>query len=178
MSKSKNIEKDLFSLNLQKKIKKLFWEILLKLFENREFLNIKNDNYLNWRFSKNFTKIPQNLFLNFFWRFELYRSFSMLADFVINFGFKNNWVIAIWKFRLCITFQQFSTYIWQTATKLKFSNGYNSVIFKVKIYDKISRHWELPREFKNAKKFQKKILEDFLKNIWKSAIFKNIFFQL
>ena len=65
-----------------------------------------------------------------------------------------------------------------TATKLKFSNGYYSVIFKVKIYDKISRHWELPREFKNAKIFPKKNWEDFLKNLWKSSIFKNIFFQL
>ena len=63
--------------------------------------------------------------------------------------------------------------MWQTATKLKFSNGYYSVIFKVKIYDKISRHWELPREFKNAKKNPKKFWEDFLKNLWKSAIFKN-----
>ena len=127
---------------------------------------------------KYFYKNLPNFFWKYFSSFELARQFSMSTDFVINFDFKNNWVIAIWKFRLCITFQQFSTYIWQTATKLKFSNGYNSVIFKVKIYDKISRHWELPREFKNAKKFQKKILEDFLKNIWKSAIFKNIFFQL
>ena len=102
----------------------------------------------------------------------------MFTDFVINFYFKNDWVIAVWKFRLWITFQQFSPYICQIDPKLKFSNGYNSVIFKVKIYDKISRHSELPREFKNAKIFQKKFWEDFLKNIWKSAIFKNIFFQL
>ena len=102
----------------------------------------------------------------------------MFTDFVINFYFKNDWFIAVWKFRLWITFQQFSPYICQIDPKLKFSNGYNSVIFKVKIYDKISRHSELPREFKNAKIFQKKFWEDFLKNIWKSAIFKNIFFQL
>ena len=31
---------------------------------------------------------------------------------------------------------------------------------------------------KLQKNFKKKIWEDFLKNIWKSAIFKNIFFQL
>ena len=102
----------------------------------------------------------------------------MFTEFVINFDFKNDWVIAVWKFRLWITFQQFSTYIWQTDPNLKFSNGYNSVIFKVKIYDKISKHWELLREFKNAKIFLKNFWEDFLKNIWKSAIFKNIFFQL
>ena len=60
-----------------------------------------------------------------------------------------------------------------TATKLKFSNGYYSVIFKVKFFDKISRRWELPREFKNAKIFPKKIWEDFLKNLWKLAIFNN-----
>ena len=99
----------------------------------------------------------------------------MSTDFVINFYFKNDWVIAVWKFRLWITFQQFSPYICQIDPKLKFSNGYNSFIFKVKIFDKISRHSELPREFKNAKIFQKKFWEDFLKNIWKSAIFKNIF---
>ena len=85
----------------------------------------------------------------------------MFTDFVINFDFKNDWVIAIWKFRLWINLQEFSTYMWQTDLKSKFSNGYNSVIFKVKIYDKISKHWELPREFKNAKKNQNKIWEDF-----------------
>ena len=97
----------------------------------------------------------------------------MFTDFVINFYFKNDWVIAVWKFRLWITFQQFSPYICQIDPKLKFSNGYNLVIFKVKIYEKISRHWELPREFETAKIFQKKIWEHFYKNIWKSAIFNN-----
>ena len=91
-----------------------------------------------------------------------------------------------------VDFQRHTEYIWcmdatmphfmlWTATKLKFSNGYYSVIFKVKIYDKISRHWELPREFKNAKIFPKKIWEDFFKNIWKLAIFnnwKNIFLKI
>ena len=51
----------------------------------------------------------------------------------------------------------------QTGTKLKFSNGYNSVIFKVKIYEKISKPLELPREFKNAKIFRKKIGGIFVK---------------
>ena len=97
----------------------------------------------------------------------------MSTEFIINFDFKNDWVIAVWKLRLWISLHQFSTYMWQTDTKLKFSNGYYSVIFKVKIYDKISRHWELPREFKNAKIFPKKIWEDFFKNLWKSAIFNN-----
>ena len=55
--------------------------------------------------------------------------------------------------------------MWQNDPKLKFSNGYNSVTFKVKIYDKISKHRELPREFKTGKIFPKKIWEDFLKNI-------------
>ena len=68
-------------------------------------------------------------------------------------------------------------YIWwkllESDPKSEFSNGYNSVIFKVKIYDKISRHSELPREFKTAKIFQKKNWKDFFKNIWKSAIFNN-----
>ena len=41
----------------------------------------------------------------------------------------------------------------ESDPKSEFSNGYNSVIFKVKIYDKISRHSELPREFKTAKIF-------------------------
>ena len=135
------------------------------IFENRWFSNI-------------FKKIFPEIFLKYFCIFELARQFSMFTDFVINFDLKNDWVIAVWKFQLWITFQQFSTYIWQIDPKLKFSNGYNSVIFKVKIFDKISRHWELPREFKNAKTFQKNFWEYFLKNIWKSAIFKNIFFQL
>ena len=102
----------------------------------------------------------------------------MSTDFVINFDFKNDWIIAVWKFQLWINL----AYIWwkllESDPKSEFSNGYKSVIFKVKIYDKISKHWELPREFKNAKIFFKKFLKDFLKNIWKSAIFKNIFFQL
>jgi len=97
----------------------------------------------------------------------------MSTDFIINFDFKNDWVIAIWKFQLWINL----AYIWwkllESDPKSEFSNGYNPVIFKVKIYDKISKHSELPREFKNAKIFQKKIWEDFLKNIWKSAIFNN-----
>ena len=53
----------------------------------------------------------------------------------------------------------------ESDPKSEFSKGYNSVIFKVKIYDKISKHSELPREFKNAKIFQKKFWKDFLKNI-------------
>ena len=107
---------------------------------------------------------------NCFWNIFTFLNSRGNSQCLLNVDFKNNWFIAVWKFRLWIIFQQFSTYIWQTDQKLKFSNGYNSVIFKVKIYDKISRHWKLPREFKNAKIFQKKIWEDFLKNIWKSAI--------
>ena len=139
---------------------------------------MKKDIFKNRWFSNIFLKIFQNFFKKYFCIFELARQFSMFTDFVINFYFKNDWFIAVWKFRLWITFQQFSPYICQIDPKLKFSNGYNSVIFKVKIYDKISRHSELPRKFKNAKIFQKKFWEDFFKNIWKSAIFKNIFFQL
>ncbi len=101
----------------------------------------------------------------------------MFADFFINFDFKNDWFIAVWKFQLCTSSQQFATYMRQTGTKLKFSNGYNSVIFKVKIYEKISKHLVLPHKFKNAKTFQKN-WGDFLKILWKSAILKNIFFQL
>ena len=123
-----------------------------------------------------FTKC--NFFFKYFCIFELPRQFWMSTDFVINFDFKNDRVIAIWKFQLWINL----AYIWwkllESDPKSEFSNGYNPVIFKVKIYDKISKHSEFPREFKNAKIFQKKIWEDFLKNIWKSAIFKNIFFQL
>ena len=101
----------------------------------------------------------------------------MSTDFVINFDFKNDWVIAIWKFQLCISLPHVCWKLMQTDPKSEFSNSYNSVIFKVKIYDKFSRHWELPREFKNAKIFPKKFWEDFLKILWKSSIFKNIFFQ-
>ena len=122
------------------------------IFKNRWFSNI-------------FKKIFPNFFLKYFCIFELARQFWMFTDFVINFYFKNDWVIAVWKFRLWITFQQFSPYICQIDPKLKFSNGYNLVIFKVKIYEKISRHWELPREFKTAKIFQKKF----------GKIFKKIF---
>ena len=39
-----------------------------------------------------------------------------------------------------------------TDPNSEFSNDYNSVIFKVKIYDKISKHWEMPHKFKNQKK--------------------------
>ena len=102
----------------------------------------------------------------------------MSTDFIINFHFKNDWVIAIWKFQLCISLPHICWKLMQTDPKSEFSNSYNSVIFKVKIYDKFSRHWELPREFKNAKIFPKKNWEDFLKILWKSSIFKNIFFQL
>ena len=102
----------------------------------------------------------------------------MSTDFIINFHFKNDWVIAIWKIQLWISLPHICWKLMQTDPKSEFSNSYNSVIFIVKIYDKISRHWELPCEFQTAKIFQKKIWEDFLKNIWKSAIFKNIFFQL
>ena len=63
-----------------------------------------------------------------------------------------------------------------TDPKSEFSNVYNSVILKVKIYEKISKHWELLRQFKNAKIFQQKNWEDFFKNIWKYAIFNNGFF--
>ena len=122
---------------------------------------------------KEFLRNLPNFFLKYFCIFELARQFSMSTEFIINFDFKNDWVIAVWKLRLWISLHQFSTYMWQTDTKLKFSNGYYSVIFKVKIYDKISRHWELLREFKNAKIFPKKFWEDFLKNLWKSAIFNN-----
>ena len=92
-------------------------------------------------------------------------------------SFKNDRVIAIWKFLLWINL----AYIWwkllESDPKSEFSNGYKSVIFKEKIYDKISKHWELPREFKNAKIFKKKFWEDFLKNTWKSAIFKKYLFN-
>ena len=81
----------------------------------------------------------------------------MSTDFVINFDFKNDWVIAIWKFQLCSSLPYICWKLLESDTKSEFSNGYNSVIFKVKIYDKISRHWELPREFKNAKKNKKKL---------------------
>ena len=37
MTKSANIEKDLFSLNLQKNFKKIFCGIFVKLFENQQF---------------------------------------------------------------------------------------------------------------------------------------------
>ena len=57
----------------------------------------------------------------------------------------------------------FWTINWANPT---FSNNYNSVIFKVKIYEKISRHWELQWQFKNAKMFEKQIWEDFFKNIF------------
>ena len=138
---------------------------------------MNKDIFKNCWFSNIFLKIFPNFFLKYFCIFELARQFWMFTDFVINFYFKNDWIIAVWKFRLCITFQQFSPYICQIDPKLKFSNSYNSVIFKVKIYDKIIRHSELPREFKNAKIFKKKFWEDFLKNTWKSAIFKKYLFN-
>ena len=81
----------------------------------------------------------------------------MSTDFIINFDFKNDWVIAIWKFELWISLPYICWKLLESDPKSEFSNGYNSVIFKVKIYDKISKHWELPREFKNAKKRPKKM---------------------
>ena len=126
---------------------------------------------------KYFLKNLPKIFLKYFCIFELARQFWMSTDFVINFDFKNDRVIAIWKFQLWINL----AYIWwkllESDPKSEFSNGYKSVIFKVKIYDKISKHWELPREFKNAKIFLKKFWEDFLKNTWKSAIFKKYLFN-
>ena len=101
----------------------------------------------------------------------------MFTDFVINFDFKNGWVIAIWKFQLWINLQEFSTYMWQIDPKSKFSNGYNSVIFKVKIYDKISKHWELPHEFKNPKKIQIKFGKIFKKYL-KIGDFRNYLFSI
>ena len=95
----------------------------------------------------------------------------MSTDFVINFDFKNDRVIAIWKFQLWINL----AYIWwkllESDPKSEFSNGYKSVIFKVKIYDKISKHWELPREFKNTKILKKKFLERFFKKYLKISDF-------
>ena len=97
----------------------------------------------------------------------------------INFYFKNNWVIAIiWKFQLWISLPYICWKLRESDPKSEFSNGYNSVIFKVKIYEKISRHWELQWQFKNARIFEKQSWEDFFLNSWKSAIFRNIFFQL
>ena len=84
----------------------------------------------------------------------------MFTDFVINFDFKNDRVIAAWKFWFSISSQQFSTYILWIDPSSEFSKGYDSVIFKVKIYDKISTYLELPRQFKNTKK-SKKIWGDF-----------------
>ena len=85
----------------------------------------------------------------------------MSTDFVINFDLKNDRVIAIWKFQLWINL----AYIWwkllESDPKSEFSNSYKSVIFKVKIYDKISKHSELSREFKNAKIFKKRVLKIF-----------------
>ena len=48
------------------------------------------------------------MFFKYFCIFELPLQFSMSTDFFINFDFKNDWVIAFWKFRFWITMQQFS----------------------------------------------------------------------
>ena len=65
-------------------------------------------------------------------------------------------------------------YIWQTGIKLTFSNGYNWVIFKVKMYEKIIKHIELTGEFKNAKAFQKKILSSLKIGNFKKYLFSII----
>ena len=101
----------------------------------------------------------------------------MSANFFINFGFKNDWVIAVWKFWLCTTLCIECYKLLRTDPKLIFSNGYNSVIFKAKIYEKISKHWERPVQFESSKKIQKKIWGDFRKIIWKSAIWRIIIFR-
>ena len=59
-------------------------------------------------------------FLFFFWNFQLARKFSMYTDFVINFYFKNDWVIAVWKFRLWISMQQFIIWSWKLGKSKMF----------------------------------------------------------
>ena len=55
-------------------------------------------------FKEFFKKPPKNLF-DFFCIFELAKQFSMCTDFFINFYFKNDWVIAVWKFQRWISSQ-------------------------------------------------------------------------
>ena len=103
----------------------------------------------------------------------------MFTDFVINFDLKNDWVIAVWKFRLWITFQQFSTYIWQIDPKLKFSNGYNSVdIENCLASSKMQKHFKkisgnIFKKYLKISYFQK-----YFFSIIKNCQFSNIFFKI
>ena len=60
MKKSAKIEKDLYSLNLQK----IFWGIFVKLFENQRIKELLFFMFKNRQFSNNFMKIFPNFFLH------------------------------------------------------------------------------------------------------------------
>ena len=50
-----------------------------------------------------------------------------------------------------------------TDPKFNFLNGYSSVIFKARIYEKISKHWKRLVQFESSKKFKKIFWEIFVK---------------
>ena len=154
--------------------KKNLGRFLKKSLKIVDFLKYLFSIIKNCRFSNIFKKIFPIFLKKYFCSFELARQFWMSTDFVINFDFKNDWIIAVWKFQLWINL----AYIWwkllESDPKSEFSNGYKSVIFKVKIYDKISKHWELPRKFKNTKIFF--FIWIFL-ILWKLVILKISFFN-
>ena len=92
---------DKISSKLQKNLGRFFKKYLkISDFQKYFFSIIKNR-----QFSNIFKKIFPNFFLKYFCSFELARQFSMSTDFFINFYFKNDWVIAVWKFQLWISSQ-------------------------------------------------------------------------
>ena len=90
--------------NLGTETSKKNWGDFVKILWKSVTLNNLKNIFFKSQFSKIFLKIPPIFVLNFVWIYELARQFSMCTDFVINFDFKNDWVIAVWKFQLWISF--------------------------------------------------------------------------